>query len=100
MVFKIINLNVFKMKRLEVLGLDEKKVQHVVVDLSLLLADLQVFYSNLRGFHWDVKGHGFFVMHSKYEELTTMQLRRLTRSQSVSSSWAAIQKAVSVHISK
>ena len=57
------------MKRLEVLGLDEKKVQHVVVDLSLLLADLQVFYSNLRGFHWDVKGHGFFVMHSKYEEL-------------------------------
>ena len=57
------------MKRLEVLGLDEKKVQHVVVDLSLLLADLQVFYANLRGFHWDVKGHGFFVMHSKYEEL-------------------------------
>ncbi len=41
------------MKRLEVLGLDEKKVQHVVVDLSLLLADLQVFYSNLRGFHWE-----------------------------------------------
>ena len=49
------------MKRLEVLGLDEKKVQHVVVDLSLLLADLQVFYANLRGFHWDVKGHGFFA---------------------------------------
>ena len=38
------------MKRLEVLGLDEKKVQHVVVDLSLLLADLQVFYSNLSWF--------------------------------------------------
>ena len=53
------------MKRLEVLGLDEKKVQHVVVDLSLLLADLQVFYANLRGFHWDVKGHGFFVMHNQ-----------------------------------
>ena len=61
--------NIFKMKRLEVLGLNEKKVENVVNELSVLLADFQVFYSNLRGFHWDVKGHGFFVMHSKYEEL-------------------------------
>ena len=57
------------MRTLEFLGLDEKKVQYVVKELSVLLADLQVYYSNLRGFHWDVKGHGFFVMHSKYEEL-------------------------------
>ena len=57
------------MRTLDLLGLDEKKVQNVVNELSVLLADLQVFYSNLRGFHWDVKGHGFFVMHSKYEEL-------------------------------
>ena len=57
------------MKRLEVLGLNEKKVENIVNELSVLLADLQVFYSNLRGFHWNVKGHGFFVMHSKYEEL-------------------------------
>ena len=52
------------MRTLEFLGLDEKKVQYVVKELSVLLADLQVYYSNLRGFHWDVKGHGFFVMHS------------------------------------
>ena len=57
------------MKRLEVLGLNEKKVENVVNELSVLLADLQVFYSNLRNFHWNVKGHGFFVLHSKYEEL-------------------------------
>ena len=57
------------MKRLEVLGLNEKKVENIVNELSVLLADLQVFYSNLRGFHWNVKGHGFFVLHSKYEEL-------------------------------
>lgn len=49
------------MRTLEFLGLDEKKVQYVVKELSVLLADLQVYYSNLRGFHWDVKGHGFFV---------------------------------------
>ena len=57
------------MKRLEVLGLNEKKVENVVNELSVLLADLQVFYSNLRNFHWNAKGHGFFVLHSKYEEL-------------------------------
>ena len=57
------------MKRVEVLGLNEKKVENVVNDLSVLLADFQVFYSNLRNFHWNVKGHGFFVLHSKYEEL-------------------------------
>ena len=57
------------MKRLEVLGLNEKKVENVVNELSVLLANLQVFYSNLRNFHWNVKGHGFFVLHSKYEEL-------------------------------
>ena len=53
------------MKRLEVLGLNEKKVENIVNELSVLLADLQVFYSNLRGFHWNVKGHGFFVMHNQ-----------------------------------
>ena len=57
------------MRTLEFLGLDEKKVQYVVKELSVLLADLQVYYSNLRGFHWDVKGHGFFILHAKYEEL-------------------------------
>ena len=57
------------MRTLDLLGLDEKKVQNVVNELSVLLADLQVFYSNLRNFHWNAKGHGFFVLHSKYEEL-------------------------------
>lgn len=61
--------NILKMRTLDLLGLDEKKVQNVVNELSVLLADLQVFYSNLRNFHWNAKGHGFFVLHSKYEEL-------------------------------
>ena len=57
------------MRTLDYLGLDEKKVQRVVEGLSVLLADLQVFYSNLRGFHWNVTGPQFFILHAKYEEL-------------------------------
>ena len=50
------------MKTLEILGLDEKKVEKVVNNLSILLADLQVYYTNLRGLHWDVKGQNFFTI--------------------------------------
>ncbi|MCR5003099.1 MAG: DNA starvation/stationary phase protection protein [Bacteroidales bacterium] len=37
--------------------------------LTTLLANLQVYYTNLRGLHWNVKGKGFFTLHSKFEEL-------------------------------
>ena len=45
------------MKTLDYLHLDEQKVQGVVSALHSLLADFQVFYTNLRGFHWDIEGH-------------------------------------------
>ena len=54
-----------KMNTLNYLGLDEKKVQPVVNGLSQLLADFQVFYANLRGLHWNVKGKRFFSLHAK-----------------------------------
>lgn len=57
------------MKTLNFLHLDEKQVQNVIAALQQLLADYQVHYTNLRDFHWNVKGHGFFVLHSKFEEL-------------------------------
>lgn len=57
------------MNTLNYLGLNESKVANVVSGLNQLLADLQVFYANLHGFHWNVKGKGFFTLHSKYEEL-------------------------------
>jgi starvation-inducible DNA-binding protein len=38
-------------------------------ELNLLLANLQVFYSNVRGFHWNIKGEKFFELHVKFEEL-------------------------------
>ncbi len=57
------------MKTLDYLHLDAGQVSKVVESLNLLLADFQVYYTNLRGFHWNIKGHGFFILHSKFEEL-------------------------------
>lgn len=57
------------MKTLDYLNLDEKKVSLVASALQGLLADFQIHYMNLRGFHWNIKGHGFFIMHRQFEEL-------------------------------
>lgn len=57
------------MKTLDYLHLNEANVANVVSALNQLLADYQVHYTNLRGFHWDIKGHGFFVLHSKFEDM-------------------------------
>lgn len=57
------------MRTLDFLNLDESKVANVAKGLNQLLADFQIFYTNLRGFHWNVKGKGFFILHSKFEEL-------------------------------
>lgn len=57
------------MKTLDYLHLDDEGAGKVVDALQQLLADYQVFYTNLRGFHWNIKGKGFFTLHSKFEEL-------------------------------
>ena len=57
------------MKTLDDLNLDNKNVENVVVALQNLLADFQVYYTNLRGFHWEIKGRGFFVLHEKFESM-------------------------------
>ncbi len=57
------------MRTLDFIGLDESRLQGVTNGLAQLLADLQVYYTNLRNFHWNVKGHRFFTMHAKFEEL-------------------------------
>lgn len=51
------------------IGLDLKKSQELTVMLNDLLANYQVFYQNLRGFHWNIKGNKFFELHLKFEEL-------------------------------
>ncbi|MCC7520101.1 MAG: DNA starvation/stationary phase protection protein [Flavobacteriaceae bacterium] len=51
------------------IGLDTQKSQELAGMLNDLLANYQVFYQNLRGFHWNVKGNKFFELHLKFEEL-------------------------------
>lgn len=71
------------MKTLDYLHLNEKKVAGVASALHQLLADFQVHYTNLRGMHWNIKGHGFFVLH-EVRVCMTIPPRRLTRLQSAS----------------
>ena len=51
------------------IGLDADKVESTANALNEVLAAYHVLYQNLRGFHWNVKGHRFFELHQKYEEL-------------------------------
>ncbi len=55
------------MKNLDVLALDKTKIEGEVNGLNQLLADLHVYYMNLRGLHWNVKGKSFFQLHAEYE---------------------------------
>lgn len=53
------------------LGLDTKKTKEIATDLNHLLANFQIYYQNLRGIHWNIKGKQFFDLHAKFEELYT-----------------------------
>ena len=57
------------MKNLNYTGLDAAKVQPVAEALAVLLADFQVYYANLRNFHWNVKGSNFYALHAEFERL-------------------------------
>ncbi len=54
---------------LQLTGLNEQNVAPVVKGLAGLLADMQVYYSNLRGFHWNIRGSQFFVLHEQFEKM-------------------------------
>lgn len=51
------------------IGLDENKTKEIANDLNQLLANFQLYYQNLRGIHWNIKGKRFFDLHVKFEEL-------------------------------
>ena len=57
------------MKVTELTKLNAAGAAKVVDALQQLLADYQVYYTNLRGFHWNVKGKDFFVLHEQYEKM-------------------------------
>lgn len=55
------------MKTLDFTGL--KNVGEVTKGLQQLLSEMQVHYTNLRGFHWNIVGKEFFLLHEKFEEM-------------------------------
>lgn len=57
------------MKTVNYTKLDAAAAAQTVNGLQQLLADFQVYYTNLRGFHWNIKGKNFFQLHSRFEEM-------------------------------
>ncbi len=60
------------MKTLEKkIELPKRSMKENIEKLNVLLSDFQVYYMNLRGLHWNVKGRDFFLLHEKFEEMYT-----------------------------
>jgi len=57
------------MKNFNEIGLDKAKAEILANKLNELLANYSLFYQNTRGYHWNIKGHNFFELHLKFEEL-------------------------------
>lgn len=57
------------MANLNSIGLDINKSEKLAVKLNELLADYSMFYQNIRGYHWNIKGDKFFELHGKFQEL-------------------------------
>ena len=56
------------MSNQNMIGLDQEGVTNLTGMLNKLLADYQILYMNVRGFHWNVRGENFFELHMKFEE--------------------------------
>jgi starvation-inducible DNA-binding protein len=59
------------------IGLDKGKSEALSGKLNHLLADYMIFYQNVRGLHWNVRGDKFFELHLKFEELYTSLLLKV-----------------------
>lgn len=53
------------------IGLEKEDISAVIAKLNALLSSYHMFYINVRGYHWNVKGEHFFSLHPKFEELYT-----------------------------
>jgi starvation-inducible DNA-binding protein len=58
-----------KNMKTNILGLPVKETEVIVNELNSLLSNYQVYYQNLRGIHWNIRGKRFFDLHVKFEEL-------------------------------
>lgn len=53
----------------ELIGIAPRHAKEVTTSLNQLLADYQLYYQNLRIFHWRVTGRQFFTLHKYFEDL-------------------------------
>ena len=57
------------MKTKNIVNLEKKDNEEIVSLLNNVLVNYQIYYQNLRGFHWNIIGDQFFELHEKFEEL-------------------------------
>jgi starvation-inducible DNA-binding protein len=57
------------MRKLNAIGLTKAQSKILAKKLNVLLAEYSIFYQNVRGYHWNIKGEKFFELHVKFEEL-------------------------------
>jgi len=62
---------------MNILGLPVKETKENIELLNVLLANFQVYYQNLRGLHWNIRGKRFFELHVKFEELYNQSQLRI-----------------------
>jgi len=62
-------MNTLKANVMNRIGIKKEAAVKLAVELNELLANYQIFYMNVRGFHWNIKGDKFFELHVKFEEL-------------------------------
>jgi starvation-inducible DNA-binding protein len=65
------------MENLTDLGLETTTNQELAEKLNELLANYHIYYQNIRGFHWNIKGVNFFQLHTKFEELYIAALTKI-----------------------
>lgn len=62
-------LSKIKDMKLNSIGLPIEESEVIIVELNILLSNYQIYYQNLRGLHWNIRGKRFFDLHLKFEEL-------------------------------
>ena len=55
-------------KIFSITGLNSKDLKGVISGLETLLASYQVYYNNLRGYHWHIRGPLFYQLHAQFEK--------------------------------
>lgn len=58
-----------KEKEINILGIPVEDAEVIAAELNILLSNFQVYYQNMRGLHWNIRGKRFFQLHIKFEEL-------------------------------